>query len=302
MIITLDSAFKPQASGSVRAIDKCQRNRIVADACQHYDWQGSSQLSLSAYFNGQACFEINGRRLAVGDGSYLIVNREQPFVLNLAAKTNVEYFCVFFEAGLAEEAQCSLTASTERLLDEPEMAVATPVEFLERAYRYDELVAPALLRLRAQLPERKDDAGWLQEQLYELLGRMIELRGQTRREMERLSALRAATREELYRRLCRAREHLAASFTEPLTLAEMARIACLSPTHFLRTFKQAFGQTPHQYLTALRSQQAQRLLRQTDLPVVAICEAVGFASLGSFSRLFHRRLGVAPDAFRRAKR
>ncbi len=95
---------------------------------------------------------------------------------------------------------------------------------------------------------------------------------------------------------------MAASCAQPITLEEMARIACLSPNHFLRTFKQLFGQTPHQYLTALRLQHAQKLLRQNDLPVAGVCDAVGFASLGSFSRLFRLRLGVSPDAFRRAKR
>lgn len=70
-------------------------------------------------------------------------------------------------------------------------------------------MAPALFRLRAPLTERKDDAGWLREQLYDLMGRMIEVHRETRREMEKLSALRASTREELYRRLYRARDYMA---------------------------------------------------------------------------------------------
>jgi transcriptional regulator GlxA family with amidase domain len=48
----------------------------------------------------------------------------------------------------------------------------------------------------------------------------------------------------------------------------MARAACLSPNHFLRSFKKAFHQTPHQYLTARRLERARALLRQTDLPVI----------------------------------
>jgi len=114
--------------------------------------------------------------------------------------------------------------------------------------------------------------------------------------------VRAASREELYRRLHRARDYAAACLDEPITLNDMARVACLSTNHFLRTFKQAFHQTPHQYLTRIRLERAQGLLTQTNQPVTDVCFAVGFESLGSFSWLFRQRVGLAPDAYRKAKR
>src|SRR5262249_18303332 len=105
----------------------------------------------------------------------------------------------------------------------------------------------------------------------------------------------------LYRRLHRAKEFIAASFDEPITLDQMAKVACLSTNHFLRTFQQAFHQTPHQFLTHRRIEHAQRLLLQTDLPVTEICFSVGFESLALLSPLFRRRLGLSPDKFRRKK-
>jgi len=71
---------------------------------------------------------------------------------------------------------------------------------------------------------------------------------------------------------------------------------------FLRTFKQIFHLTPHQYLTQLRLEQARKLLTRSDLPVTDICFSVGFESPGSFSWLFRRRVGCSPEAFRRQKR
>jgi AraC family transcriptional regulator len=79
-------------------------------------------------------------------------------------------------------------------------------------------------------------------------------------------------------------------------------VAGLSPNHLLRMFKQAFGQTPHQYLTARRLERARHLLAHTDQPVTEICLSVGFASLGAFSWLFHRRVGVSPAEYRRQTR
>jgi AraC-like DNA-binding protein len=67
-------------------------------------------------------------------------------------------------------------------------------------------------------------------------------------------------------------------------------------------FKQVFGATPHQYLTARRLERARYLLAHTDQPVTEICLSVGFASLGAFSWLFRRRVGVSPAAYRRQTR
>ncbi len=120
--------------------------------------------------------------------------------------------------------------------------------------------------------------------------------------IEALPALRVATREELYRRLHNARDYIAATYHQPITLDEIARVACLSPTHFLRTFKQLFRQTPHQYLTAQRLRQAQKRLLTTDQSITEICYAVGFESVGSFSWLFRRHTGHSPAHYRSAKR
>ena len=132
--------------------------------------------------------------------------------------------------------------------------------------------------------------------------RLLLVHTRVRRQVESIPALRPASREELYRRLHRARDYAAACLDEPITLNDMARVACLSTNHFLRTFKQAFHQTPHQYLTRIRLERAQGLLAQTDQPVTDVCFAVGFESLGSFSWLFRQRVGLAPEAYRKAKR
>ncbi len=86
---------------------------------------------------------------------------------------------------------------------------------------------------------------------------------------------------------------------ERLTLPQIAGVAFLSTHHFLRLFKQAFGRTPHQFLTHRRIERAKQLLRRTEKPVTEICRDIGFESLGSFSHLFRRETGVSPTAYRR---
>jgi AraC-like DNA-binding protein len=87
---------------------------------------------------------------------------------------------------------------------------------------------------------------------------------------------------------------------EALTLADVARVAELSPFHFLRTFRTTVGVTPHQYLVRRRLVQAAALLLDTDAPITAIAFDVGFNDLAHFIRSFGRAFGCAPRAFRRA--
>jgi AraC-like DNA-binding protein len=96
-------------------------------------------------------------------------------------------------------------------------------------------------------------------------------------------------------RLVRAREHLA---TNDDAIAAVARASGISPFHFIRLFDAAFGETPGQFRTRERVERAKALL-VGGASVTEACLEVGFSSVGSFSGLFQRRVGVAPSAYRR---
>jgi AraC-like DNA-binding protein len=96
------------------------------------------------------------------------------------------------------------------------------------------------------------------------------------------------------RRLLRARDVMHERFAAPLTNAELARAAGLSPYHFLRLFHDVFGVTPHQYLTRVRIDEAKRRLARDEASITQACLDVGFSSLGSFSTLFRRYTGASP--------
>ena len=98
--------------------------------------------------------------------------------------------------------------------------------------------------------------------------------------------------------LRRARNLLDREYARPLDVPAMARAALMSPSHFSRQFRAAFGETPYAYLQSRRLERAMALLRRGDLSVTDVCLAVGFTSLGSFSSTFTRLVGEPPSAYR----
>jgi AraC-like DNA-binding protein len=102
------------------------------------------------------------------------------------------------------------------------------------------------------------------------------------------------------RHLLRAKDLVDARFRDPLDVPALAHAARLSPAHFSREFRRAFGETPHQYLMTRRLERAAALLRNTDRTVSDICFTVGLRSVGSFTTSFGRMFGVSPTAYRAA--
>ena len=97
-----------------------------------------------------------------------------------------------------------------------------------------------------------------------------------------------------------AKDLVDARYREPLDVPTLARAAHLSPAHFSREFRGAFGETPHQYLLTRRLERAAALLRNTDRTVADVCLLVGLRSVGSFTTSFGRTFGVSPTAYRAA--
>jgi transcriptional regulator GlxA family with amidase domain len=98
--------------------------------------------------------------------------------------------------------------------------------------------------------------------------------------------------------MLRARDAIDRTYSQPLDVPALARIACVSQAHFIRTFRATFGETPHRYLQRRRVERAMFLLRASRRSVTDVCLDVGFESLGTFSRTFKQIVGQSPAAYR----
>lgn len=263
----------------------------------YYSGTDDGYLSIKTMFNNLAYYETgDGQRFAVDDAHYLVLNQDQPYSVCKEGVIPIESFCIFFSQGVVEDVLASMITPDDRLLDHH--LQCDKVYFFERLYPHDDRISPIMDAIRTRFYAGTLTDGWREDQQHRLLVQLLDVHRDVLRQSEGLPAVREATRLELYRRVHIARDYIHACLHEALTLDDIANIAALSPHHFLRTFKAVFGMTPHQYLTHQRLERAQFLLEKTDISVTNICMDVGFESLGSFSTLFRKNIGLSPRQYR----
>jgi len=95
-------------------------------------------------------------------------------------------------------------------------------------------------------------------------------------------------------------EHIEEHLVHEISLSTLARVAQLSPYHFLRAFKESFGVTPHRYLVQKRIERAKELIADHNLSLLQIAIELGFAEASSFSLAFRKMAHMTPSAYRRS--
>lgn len=149
----------------------------------------------------------------------------------------------------------------------------------------------ALSGLAARARTTINDPQAAEEVAFELAGAALRLAGRAGR--KGASAHHHGRMTEVLRYMA---EHSAA----PHKLVGLARMARMSPYHFLRSFKATTGVTPHQWLLRTRLRKAAEQLATTALPITNVALDVGFADLSNFTRSFHAEFGASPRQYRLA--
>lgn len=256
----------------------------------HFVKEFAGPLSIKSVTEGSVAWKCAGRERWVDRDSFLVLNRGEPYSMEIDSRTPVSTLCVFFANGFVESVGGSMASGA---LEES----AEPLPFLGGLHSRDNRILP---RMHAIAERAGADRLWLDEQYLLLARDLLGLRADMQRRAAAMPAHRPATRAELFRRVLRGQEYLHATACSDAALAEIAREACLSPYHFHRAFARAFGQTPLAYRNRLRLERARRLLEAGGMTITEICGAVGFQSAASFSALFRRAFGAPPSALRGA--
>jgi len=247
---------------------------------------------------GKGKYQFSDQRFTLQAGQFLLVNAYQQ--LHITPEAEHEVLCLHLTPESLEQARTQIGKTEDWTELKTCLLPEGHIELCEQVYEGQDTV---LGRYLSNLAERfVADEDRLPEDLSQIGAEVAQhlLRSQIEayRQLLNLTSAKLSTKRELYRRLCMARMHMHTHLDEALDLDTLAQVACLSKYHFIRLFKEAFDQTPRQYLIARRLERASSLLIHSRKTFHEICHEVGLKDSSSFGRLFKRNFGATPHLYR----
>lgn len=287
-----------------------------------HDYRPDVKGALSIFMNlkGTSNCTVENRRVAIPEPYFFVTNQQQYYTLEIEADQTVETFNIHFADKLVEQVYESLLLPTDFLLKNPDGIPTPKILFYNQLHRKEAKLMQLIYEIYhsqyyqtnslslsqqftadkaiAPVAEAQKERLWLEEKLYEILVYLLQLHRNILRKVEQMPPVKKSTRTELYRRLSFALDYLHSFAYQAINLDDLAQTACLSKYHFLRLFKQIFGITPHQYLSKIRLENAQNLLKNTTLTIHEIAYTIGYENATSFCRVFQQRFKISPQKFR----
>lgn len=279
--------------------------RITADKHEIYSEQAytSAQVrqggkyAIELVFTGSADYTVANREIMLFPGRFIVLNPDTCYARRIDAAVPVNSMSIQLDPAFVRDFDYSFRHSSSVLLNAPE-SEADPY-FMEAIYTLGGDMKDNLYTLKNHVDNGIRDAVLLKEYLHHCLANYYTIyESEITERAEGLKSLNRSTKSEILRRLSIARDYIISNYNKDISLEDIASMACLSVNHFLRTFKQAYQQSPHQFLTSVRLQQAKYFLKHTDYPVNEIVDIVGFECPSSFIRLFRSAFKVTPGQYR----
>lgn len=242
-------------------------------------------------------YKAGRKEYKVNAGHYLLAPKQPGVKAYFHSDTPVRSICIdICPRSFAEAAQVLLSKSDD--LDTHADAYFRHPEFCEHISPLDN---SALSRqLQAMLPlvytQRMD--GVNKEWFLHLVEKIIYKEYGNYMALKNIHSVRASTRQELLRRLHQGKEYMDEHFLQIKEIRQVADHCAMSEYHFFRSFKQAFGQTPFQYVTSRKMTLAKELVEARDKTISEVALTCNFPDVFTFSKAFKRYYGVPPSAMR----
>ncbi len=266
-----------------------------------YSGEHISRLSIRGVLNGYQHYKVGNKDSVVKSDNYLIVNEGQTWSSEVAAETPVEIIVIAFHPDLLKQAVYGLTASPEKLLDDPFFSTDKGTAYFENTYPNDERMKQLFLRLKTGIILEKNDELFFEQIHFDLLELIFQKHQNSLKKAELLPVKKSAVQKELFQRLGTAKDYMDAHLDQSMELFDISRVAALSPYHFLRLFKALYQMTPHQYLTSERMKLAHYLLEFSSKTVREISIETGFQNHSAFGRVFKNTFGATPLQVRKGR-
>ncbi|MCU0329936.1 MAG: AraC family transcriptional regulator [Candidatus Kapabacteria bacterium] len=258
-----------------------------------------SRFSLRFARHGLQDYRLGGSTVhRIDPTSCLVINEGQSYATRFVSD-NVSMYGIAFRPSLARDIVGVSRSTDEALLDRPLVDVReATVPWGDSVQMMDSTMAAIASTAWDLLHMPAPDASTVEHLFVQAAEHAAIASHERQRRSDAIKARRAPTRDELLRRVTIGRDYLAANAHRHVTMAEAGRECAMSEYHFIRTFSEAFGESPFVWLTRCRITQAKALLEAGDLTVSEVAYRCGFDSVSSFVRRFRLATGATPGTVR----
>ncbi len=277
------------------------QNKIYSEAIDLVNCTNEShEFSIRMVFNGNELYNIGNKELNIFPGNFLAINEGTIYNRKINSEAPVNTLSILYTNQFLKSFRHSVTSSDRLLLDDPFSVPNNPAPiFLETIYPLKGDMMFNLVHIRNLFHSEVNNDLLMNEYLYHCLFNFYRIYDkEILVKSKQLNVVNINTRNELFKRLNNAKDYMISNYNQDIQLEDICKYACLSETHFYRTFKQTFHCSPHQYLMQLRLSQAKYMLKNTTYEVREIVNLIGFDCVSSFIRLFKDRFGVTPGNYR----
>ncbi|MDP3469758.1 MAG: AraC family transcriptional regulator [Daejeonella sp.] len=277
------------------------KNQISSETVkQAYYPEHISNFSMQMVFSGNSTYDIGKRHLNLYPDCFLALNKGTQYSSKVDSNIPVNMLSISFAPEFLSDFYRTQHKNINALLDDPFNSTEhSEGFFLETIYPFSGDMKYNILNLKNQLELESPDDLLINEYLHHSLINYFKIYNkEVSNKSENLSFLNKSTKIEILKRLTFAKEYISSNYNKNIALDDIAQTACLSVNHLLRTFKQAYGISPHQYLIKVRINRSKYLLINTKYTLNEIVEIVGFECPSSFIRLFKTMNGITPGKYR----
>lgn len=282
-------------NSSISASNRVENTIIFASTCKKYFYPShSTPHLLVANFRNPGAYLLNDRQISTNDKSFYFLNPGDKLEINFRHNLPTDTFLILFNNNFITEVINICQSTTNGLLERPFEINNTEFRTPSVPFFFNSAILRCFNSIKTNGMDDLFNPDCL---LSDLVVEFFKLRHDTIPEIEKINAKRKSTREELYRRITLAKLYMEENALLPLTIDQIAIVACLNKFHFLKVFKDMHGITPHQFLINKKLEKSLVLLKSGNFSIGEICQLVGFESLGTFTNLFKRRYGQSPSKF-----
>jgi AraC-like DNA-binding protein len=254
---------------------------------------------LKYVIDGVINYQLDSELFEVGAGCFLIADKRNDVSAYFRSSLPTKSICIDINSEVISEAATVMSAKEDFDFETYLAKYYKHSIFCEKVYSSkDNQIAHKLASLANSLIANEEfeiDSEWFLDAAELIIlqekGNYLALNG--------IRSVKASTRIETFHRLNKAKEYMNEVFLRNPEIAEVAINCAMSEFHFFRSFKQAFGITPYQYLLKKRLVYSKTLLEKK-IPAKEIASTCGFADVFTYSKAFKREFGMAPTTYQRS--